>query len=386
MRPQNKNRTFYGLHFPFEGVLPHLTIQFLSTKIYENDYSSQKIIIGEQRQTNINVNTPHLLIGNLNLRTKTNEKNHRFSSTRGSLNIEVSIPHEGDVNKARCCPQKNQIIATKTSHGDVLLFDYTWHSSQSPKQHLCLPQLRLKGHKQSEGYGLSWNLHHEGLLLSSSYDNSICIWDISNGGCKNTVEAYTHIVEKSDLIEDVSWLPFHKNIFGLVGTRGKLVFYDTRLQKDISRQNLSSNDAYSLSCSLHSDFLLALGLSDGCISMMDMRQLRNPLFTLRGHDGPLKKAPNCTNCLGFVVLKIHFLLKVSFSPYRRELLASSGGDGSLCVWNVDLIQKQQISTQSKLHFVQAGHTTINDFSWNPMDMKVIAIAGQYTSSIWSTEL
>jgi histone-binding protein RBBP4 len=100
--------------------------------------------------------------------------------------------------------------------------------------------------------------------------------------------------------------------------------------------------------------------------MMDMRQLRNPLFTLRGHDGPLKK--------------------VSFSPHRRELLASSGGDGSLCVWNVDLIQKQQISTQSKLHFVQAGHTTINDFSWNPMDMKVIAIAGQYTSSIWSTEL
>lgn len=353
-----------GLFFPFEGILPHLTIQLLSNNHYENDYSSQKIIIGEQRQTNLKKSTPHLLVGNISLpyssRKERNEK--------GRMNIEISIPHEGDVNKARCCPQKNQIIATKTSHGDVLLFDYTWHSSQSEKIYHCLPQLRLRGHKKSEGYGLSWNYHHEGLILSSSYDNSICIWDIAIGGRRNTLQANTIILEQSDIIEDVLWMPFHKNVFGMVGSRGTLAFYDTRSKKQVSRQRINDDNVNSLSFSLYSDILLALGVSDGSICVMDMRRLHIPVYTLRGHDGAVKKA--------------------SFSPLQPALLASSGEDGNLCIWNLNWSQKPIVgkgSIQSELHLIHEGFNVINDFSWSSIDVKMIAMAGQHKSLIWKPE-
>jgi histone-binding protein RBBP4 len=36
----------------------------------------------------------------------------------------------------------------------------------------------LKGH-DAEGYGLAWSPTKEGLLLSGSYDNKICLWDLA---------------------------------------------------------------------------------------------------------------------------------------------------------------------------------------------------------------
>ena len=53
-------------------------------------------------------------------------------------------------------PQNPHIIGTKTPSSDVLVFDYTKHSSVPESNSGCNPELRLKGHSK-EGYGLSWN-------------------------------------------------------------------------------------------------------------------------------------------------------------------------------------------------------------------------------------
>ncbi|CAN0485590.1 unnamed protein product, partial [Hapterophycus canaliculatus] len=50
----------------------------------------------------------------------------------------------------------------------------------------CRPEHRCKGHTK-EGYGLSWNPHVEGRLLSGSDDGLVCYWDIKGAG--QTVEA-----------------------------------------------------------------------------------------------------------------------------------------------------------------------------------------------------
>ena len=61
-------------------------------------------------------------------------------------------------------PQNPHIIGTKTPSSDVLVFDYTKHSSVPESNSGCNPELRLKGHSK-EGYGLSWNANKVSFCL-----------------------------------------------------------------------------------------------------------------------------------------------------------------------------------------------------------------------------
>lgn len=88
-----------------------------------------------------------------------------------------TINHDGEVNRARYMPQNPNLIATKTAHGDVNVFDRTKHDTTAPKDGSCKPDIVLKGQKQ-EGYGLSWNKLKSGHILSASYDTTVAHWDI----------------------------------------------------------------------------------------------------------------------------------------------------------------------------------------------------------------
>ena len=87
-------------------------------------------------------------------------------------------------------PQNPFFIATRTPSSDLLLFDYTKHPSRPDRGGKCLPDLRLKGHKK-EGYGLSWNPNLQGYLLSSSEDQTICLWDLNTSSKQKIIEATT---------------------------------------------------------------------------------------------------------------------------------------------------------------------------------------------------
>lgn len=58
--------------------------------------------------------------------------------------------------------------------GDVLVFDITKHPN-SPSSNDCKPDIRLKGHTL-EGYGLSWNPHEAGHLVTASDDTTVRHW------------------------------------------------------------------------------------------------------------------------------------------------------------------------------------------------------------------
>ena len=73
-----------------------------------------------------------------------------FGSASEKVEIEIKINHEGK----RYMPHSLCIIATKTPSSDVLIFDYTKHSSKPDPCGECSPFLCLHGH-QKEGYGLS---------------------------------------------------------------------------------------------------------------------------------------------------------------------------------------------------------------------------------------
>lgn len=75
-------------------------------------------------------------------------------------------------------PQKYNIIATKTTCGEVHIFDYHKHGV-TPTNDEVKPDLRLLGHTK-EGYGLAWNPKDPGLLISGSDDGLVCLWNVSH--------------------------------------------------------------------------------------------------------------------------------------------------------------------------------------------------------------
>ena len=103
-----------------------------------------------------------------------------FGGTNSKIEITQKINHEGEVNRARYMPQNPYLIATKSPASEVHVFDWSKHPSKPAADGRFEPDLVLKGH-QKEGYGLAWNPHEEGQLLSGSDDSLICSWDITQG-------------------------------------------------------------------------------------------------------------------------------------------------------------------------------------------------------------
>lgn len=106
------------------------------------------------------------------------------------MEISKKIRVDGEVNRARCMPQKSNIVGAKTSNSEVYVFDCTKQASNQDGD--CDPDIRLRGHDK-EGYGLSWSPFKEGYLVSGSHDHKICLWDVSalaEGKVLNALQVY----------------------------------------------------------------------------------------------------------------------------------------------------------------------------------------------------
>jgi len=89
------------------------------------------------------------------------------------MEVETKINHSGEVNRSRMMPQKRNILATKTTQGEVHIFDYFKHGT-TPESDEVKPQLKLGGHTK-EGYGLAWNPNQESVLLSGADDQKVSL-------------------------------------------------------------------------------------------------------------------------------------------------------------------------------------------------------------------
>lgn len=101
-----------------------------------------------------------------------------------NIEIEKIIPHEGVVNRARCQPQVPTIIASKTSSGEVHIFNINMsYKTENPEA-----EIKLIGHT-AEGYGLCWNPNKRGLLISGAKDSRVCLWDLEGKGTDSKLMA-----------------------------------------------------------------------------------------------------------------------------------------------------------------------------------------------------
>ena len=83
------------------------------------------------------------------------------------------------------------------------------------------------------------------------------------------------------------------------------------------------------------------------------------------------------------------IFQVQWSPHNETILASSGTDRRLHVWDLSKIGEEQSAEDAEdgppeLLFIHGGHTAkISDFSWNPNDPWVIcSVSEDNIMQVW----
>ena len=196
------------------------------------------------------------------------------------IQVELQINHQGEVNKARYMPQSHRIIATKTTSGDVHIFDYFKHGV-GPSTDEVKPQLVLLGHTR-EGYGLDWNPLRGGLLLSGSDDCKVNIWDVNQQNqLADTVDPFVSLDAHSQVVEDVCWNHHDMHEFASVSDDKKLKIWDMR--QKVATQSIEAHVAEIMSVD-YSPFdknLMITGSADRSVAVWDTRNMKTKLFSLR---------------------------------------------------------------------------------------------------------
>lgn len=319
---------------------PSLTINWLksSQSLSNLGYNAQSLLLGTQTSDQEN---NHLLIAEVKI---PNKSSNNFSSIKNKIEVRNMFNHEGDVNKARINPFNENLIATKSSNGSVYIFNKDIEK-ESSNDYI----LKLSGHTQ-EGYGLSWSKCENNILISGSYDNLICLWDIESQSDKSPLITYS---DHENLVEDVCASYENKNIFYSVSDDFTLKTFDLREKKCVSSVKAHGNNVNSLDINPINKFLLLTGSSDCTIGLWDIRNLSEKIYFFDFHEKDV--------------------LTVKWNPKYETVFASCSLDRKINLWDISKIATIQSVSDCEdgppeLIFVHAGHISKpNDFDWNPND-------------------
>lgn len=288
---------------------------------------------------------------------------------RGKMEINIKINHQGEVNRARYMPQNPFIVATKSPYSDVCVFDVSKHPSLPQDNGFC-PEHQCLGHTK-EGYGLAWSPCSPAVLLSSSDDGSICVWDLNQSA--RTVPALNTWTGHSDVVEDVSWHTYTPHVFGSVGDDMQILIWDTRgassTEPFIRVTSAHSADIHCVAFNPHHEFLLATSSADRLVKIWDMRNTSEAIHQLHGHE--------------------HEVFRVEWAPFDPSLLASCGADRRARVWDLTKIGTSQSrgAKPNELVFIHGGHgDKISDLSWNPtLKWAIASVSDDNVLQVWQMD-
>lgn len=257
----------------------------------------------------------------------------------------------------------------------VYLFDMSKHGANPRNDDgFGKHELLLRGHNK-EGYGLSWSDKREGMLLSGSYDDRICMWDVNQEPRESEehgrfIDPVSTRTGHDDVVGDVAWHPHQADTFGSVGDDKMLCLWDSRKPGGPSQKVMASEHGVnSLSFNHINSHMIATasGSSEGgTVSVWDSRRLGTAVRVFTTHTDAVDQvvwAPHSE----------HHLMSASRSRLVHIIDMSKAG------------RKDRPDDPPEVVFVHAGHTAkVSDISWNLHNPWLFASVsdGEQTMHVW----
>ena len=337
---------------------PSLTVNWMKAAHNVNDiYHKQQLVLGTQTSDQENNS---LMFANVKIPIKNLENSVEYNKQEKKIDIETIIEHQGDVNKARGNPFKENIIATKSSNGSVFIFNKHLHQTKPDATKKVGPQATLTGHT-AEGYGLSWSKTDDNILISGSDDNLICIWDINGHQSKDgKISPVIIFNDHENIVEDICTSLDNGHIFYSVSDDKTLRVWDIREKKCVQVVIAHESNANSVDINPINKTLLITGSSDTTINLWDIRKLNEKTYTFKSHKEDI--------------------MTVRWNHKYESIFASSSLDRRLLIWDLskigaELNEADKEDGPPELLFMHGGHISrVNDFDWNSFEGKELMIA------------
>lgn len=209
----------------------------------------------------------------------------KFPPKNLSNELNIQFPN-GDCNRARYLPQNPDLIAAGSSDGSIYIFDRTKYGSTTNRHSTTkqVYQAMLSDEKSAvqnidelnEVLSLEWNQQKEGLLASAYSNGEVKVWDVTKFSRQNPIISKTVYSESFDPqgCNDVSWIPMHDSIFAACGESNNLSLFDLRVNKDTIKISENNHQGGINACKFNTKngLLLASGDSEGNVFLWDIRK------------------------------------------------------------------------------------------------------------------
>lgn len=341
---------------------PSLTVQWLPKDDTSENECSSKLILGTYTLNNDQNYLKFMSMKMLQKNEESEEKKDNINNK--SLKCIKKFKNNGEINRARYLPQTPKIVATINGFGDVDIYDLTTEDESSI--------LHRSLHEQN-GFGISWNQHIKGYLLTGADDKKVVLSDIKS----NKINVISEICSHSDIVNDVKWSTFNQNLFATVSDDKTLLLFDIRTNNNVSSYyDQLSKGINLLSFSPFSHNLIATGDTNSNISLLDLRKLSDN----RKSDSGL---------LHVMMGHSESITSLEFSNHNDGIIASSSQDRRLIIWDLSKIGEEQQQEDSEdgcpeLFMMHAGHTgSVMDLSWCPYKSWTLAsVADDNVLHMW----
>jgi len=363
---------------------PSLSVQWLpaASTPHPDQFAHQGLLLATHAPSSVQNS---LIVADVKLPLRQRGSDDPSEDINPFLNVVRRVPLPAPACRLRPMPQNLRVVSVAMLNGAGVGIVRLPHTEMGgiPDPEREAHFTRLPGYESKQAtFGLSWSPQKLGMLLVGGVDGSLCLWDLStNQLVSSNADEPDTVMNRSSSAEEkpkssVSGEPimdvfFHPKLADLAGVvrGGKALLWDTRTSSSTSVLSETGSRMNSLSFCPTQDQYLVTGGSDGCVSIWDTRNSREPYKRLSWHHGEV--------------------LQVEWSPCMEGIISSTAQDRRIFVWDTTRIGSPQTPEERaegppELLFIHGGHTSlVTDMAWNPHDpLTMASVARDNILQIW----